>query len=940
MNVTLQLRCSHAPERSAVAWLLVGGEPETWLAELTLWNIALADVRLAALPLGAIVLPGLGQAPQVVGPALPYGCLGQRLYLPVEATFDPPMSDDEVLELLPDDSTLFVWRPAAGLWRLEAAQFFPLARLVAAPPVSGEVWDAAQPGVAVNDRLLSVEPTERPTLEDVLNQGRDDIGSLSPLGDSLPQHPGEPMGGAVGRAVAGAAYGAAQGAAIMLASASMAIAGALSMLGGGSGGATTGGGNAPSTSGRSGPTWIERLAAWARQQQGALANNIDQLRHREIERLLHALDKSPDDGLRFALPLTDLGAGRGLASPSGRLFERDINFNLGRLGGSGSAGDYWDLPSHYRQQLLQKYRELANREISLGRHRRAAYIFAELLGDLTAAAAALAGGGHFREASVIYEQRLKQPLAAARCLEQGGLLAEALALFRELGEWETVGDLYLRLDQVEEARQAYRTAVKKRMATGDALAAASLLDTKLAEPIEAADLLRSCWPDSHQADRCLEELFSLLARRRLHERSHATIAELPQDLPRTELVARLAARLSHVATSYPQVDVQSVAAEATRQLIASRLATAPPTESEKLLASLAALVPSDRLLATDCRRFQSLASEPVLLREPRDRSKLPRLIRSFSLPRADWMSIVSVGDEFFAAGIHRNWLLVVRGNWEGVVQLPTGDPWTLPAELRESPILLAADPRGQGKVCVHVAPGHPPGDLRFPATDSFRHPMEVGPHPGSSASTRGMHYGSAGTLLTLEFDGHAASISTFGDLPHLEAKRSFKIPEDDDDDDDELTDISPVWPFYVRGTTSYFGIGRLITSFRDVASHSLLHSRVRSITGSGSHTRPRIVVACQRGGVVLWGTSADSPRTAFGMELTDPVVGLARGGWLVAATADLIEVWNTQDSKTQWIGQIPGPAKQPLAVTGLNAANRFALFTTDGRVHIYGIPPH
>jgi hypothetical protein len=939
MNVTLQLRYAAAPLRTAEAWLFVGGEPAKWLAEMALWRVPLEDVRVAALPLGTIVLAGRGKPPNATGLALPYGCLGDRLYLPVEAAFDPPMADDEVLALLPDDGTLFVWHPAAGLLRLDPSQFFSIARLVAAPPASCETWSAAQPGVAVNQRLLSVEPTERPTLEDVMNRGRDDIGSQSPLGNALPQHPGEPAGGAVGRAVASAAYGAAEGAAKMLASVSQAFAGAMSKLGAGATSATGGAGHAASSAGRSGPNWIERLADWARKQQQALSSNIDQLRHREIERLLHALSTSPDDGLRFALPLTDLGAGRGLANPGGQLIEHDINFNLGRLGGGRYSSDHWHLPAQYRQQLLQKYRELANREISLGRHRRAAYILAELLGDLTAAAATLADGGHYREAAVLYEERLKQPLAAARCLERGGLLAEALVLFRKLGELETVGDLLQRLDQPEEARQAYRTVVAMRVASGDRLGAANLLDAKLNEPIEAADLLRSCWPNTRQADRCLEELFALLARRQLHERSRETVAELQQELQRellgTELVAPLAARLSQVATNYPHDDVRSVAAESTRQLIAARLTNASPTEVENLLDSLAALVPSDRLLATDCRRYQSLSPEPPLPRRGRDRSKLPRVIRSFTLPRAEWKTVVSVGDEFFAAGIHRNWLLVVRGNWDGVVQLPIGEPWTLPAELRESPILLAADPRGQGKVCVHVAPGQPPGDLRFAATDSFRQDLAVGPHAGCGNDSLAIDYGPTGMFHVLDFGRDGPTIASFG-APQLESQQLFELPDGVFEDEQ----VDPPLPYYVRGSTSYLGIGCTLMSIDSSTKSSRVHASILSITGSGWHTRPRIIAACRRGGVVLWGTSADSPATAFGMELTEPVVGLARGGWLVAATAESIEIWNTQDSKLEWIGQIPGPAKQPLAVTRLSATNRFALFTTDGRVHIYEVPPN
>ena len=48
------------------------------------------------------------------------------------------------------------------------------------------------------------------------------------------------------------------------------------------------------------------------------------------------------------------------------------------------------------ESLRNKNREVANRELSLGRHRRAAYIFAHLLGDMHTAAAALGAGANRR----------------------------------------------------------------------------------------------------------------------------------------------------------------------------------------------------------------------------------------------------------------------------------------------------------------------------------------------------------------------------------------------------------------------------------------------------------------------------------------------------------------------------------------------------------------
>ena len=159
-------------------------------------------------------------------------------------------------------------------------------------------------------------------------------------------------------------------------------------------------------------------------------DSIRKSRHRELHRLMHLLENDPDQGLRFALPCGE-GKHRGIARPSATLPSHNVNFDLRRLGGGGPA-DPWELPGDLYSRLRAKYMELAGREMRLGRYRRAAYIYAHLLGDLTNAAAALIAGKHWREAAVLYRDRLKRPDQAAKCLEQGGLWAEAIEFYEQL----------------------------------------------------------------------------------------------------------------------------------------------------------------------------------------------------------------------------------------------------------------------------------------------------------------------------------------------------------------------------------------------------------------------------------------------------------------------------------------------------------------------------
>src|SRR5205085_11169500 len=107
---------------------------------------------------------------------------------------------------------------------------------------------------------------------------------------------------------------------------------------------------------------------------------------------------------------------------------------------------------------------------------RAAYIFGELLGDISSAASALEQGRFYRDAAILYRDKLKNHHKAAECLEQGGLLPEAIALYEQLHMFEKAGDLFDKIAQAEEAARCYREQVKIYLARPAIRAAALLLE--------------------------------------------------------------------------------------------------------------------------------------------------------------------------------------------------------------------------------------------------------------------------------------------------------------------------------------------------------------------------------------------------------------------------------------------------------------------------------
>jgi len=102
------------------------------------------------------------------------------------------------------------------------------------------------------------------------------------------------------------------------------------------------------------------------------------------------------------------------AAPRNRenqLVGRDISFGLGKLFASGPV-DPWDIPPGQQLLLIQRYRELATREIRMGRHRRAAYIFASYWGTSKGPPTRSNWDSITAKRRFLYRERLKRPLDA------------------------------------------------------------------------------------------------------------------------------------------------------------------------------------------------------------------------------------------------------------------------------------------------------------------------------------------------------------------------------------------------------------------------------------------------------------------------------------------------------------------------------------------------
>src|SRR5690349_4031357 len=122
ISFPLTLRLAPAPVHSPTAWFIPGDDPQGWLEEiLHWWGTPAAKLRFFVVPasvrdrspIGVLVRIEGNLPPTAVLRAQPYGLLGDRLFVPVDAVLEIPVSDSELRQKLPLD--LYVMHPSAGL---------------------------------------------------------------------------------------------------------------------------------------------------------------------------------------------------------------------------------------------------------------------------------------------------------------------------------------------------------------------------------------------------------------------------------------------------------------------------------------------------------------------------------------------------------------------------------------------------------------------------------------------------------------------------------------------------------------------------------------------------------------------------------------------------------------------------------------------------------
>jgi tetratricopeptide (TPR) repeat protein len=944
-SLTLHLKQAAGPVRAQSAWFIAGADPAIWLEEICRIEIPHEKLRLFLVPrsgtdrsvAGALVMSlseGIAgshstleaerRSPAllvdkarvhaeldlctsyIVGSrlsrAIPYGVVAGKLYLPVDAELWPPIEASE-LKLLHE---LQVFHPGIGLIGFDAADGLKLADLLRPPPSRVENWNFARPGTGFNTRLRAVTISVPVSPPDIFGDASKEIGS-EPIID-LPATPDEPGDGAVSK---------------LWRDANEKFARFVSSIV-----------QRPGRPGK-GRSWVNQLAEWAQARLTRLTAELQTLRHKELNRLLHQLENDPEVGLRHAIPLNRTHH-RGLAPPGGRLTRKNPDFNLGHLSG-GTPADFWDIPGEMRQQLVLRYRELANRELQLGRFRRAAYIFAELLGDLESAASALKQGRHFREAAVVYQEHLRRPREAALCLAEGGLFQDAIAIYEKESLFFEAADLYLRIGEMEKAAAAYRLEIEKLLRREDRLGAAKVLEEHLESPDEALSVLADGWPNSSQALPCLEAQFSFLARHGRHAQGIALVEQLRAERTRPGLVPPLAGLLSRQSAQYPDQRVRKAAADVTRAKAGERLELAPPAEAVQLADAIVKLAPEDRLLARDAVRFVAKRNESfrrrVVVPPPPQKGHAPVLVRNFQLPAGfRWHTIKSCATCFFAAGFGRDNLVLLRGDWDGKVQAVN---WPSP-DLSESRLLLEFDEATARPLSLILAGFATPILARVPVR--------------SLSETRLFEWGiQAGTWDWIPDD--VLAVSNRDSMSFLLRQTTNGIVLECHRLDGTLignTGFDRVsgtigGPFrraslLIQRELAWVAAGRTLLLNRPGKPMQswTVESEVLSLVGSAPHLSLCALARLEQGVAIQWYDAIQEYVDTICGELERPLAAFTKDGTLILLSGREGRICDVRRNKTR-VHSFEWSCGDPLAVVRAGAANEFIVFTKSGEGQLFRI---
>lgn len=917
-------RCQTANEISA--WFIPGGNVDSWVDEISNWNVPHHDIEILVVPrsksdLSAAGMLAVGPVPpseQVSSFCVPYKSYLEQVFVPIDAELFPFVGKTELARLIVKENT-YIWHPTIGLVVAGADEKLSVSDLLVSPNVSDHSWDGAREGVVFSSRISFVKALVNPSVADVLRDGRDDIGEKAEDLKNIPK----PRDGAGNR--------------ISESDLANQMLRPFAHL------AKFVSGMVPE--GGSHRTVFNSMQDWANRVLNNASESLLRRRNKELFRLMKMLEDDPDNGLKFALPMSG-GGGRGLAPPGGSLSRNVTDFNLKSLFGGSGPTDYWDIPHEVRMRMHRQYRELAQREMNLGRYRRAAYIYAHLLGDYSASARALEEGHHFREAAVLYRERLQNIPRAIECLQSGGLWTEAIELCIEKERWEQAGDLYLAIEREEKAAECFDTAATNATQSGMFVEASRIYETKMHDVDRAIETLRIGFPNQHKVVPCVREMLRIQQENARNEETRDLLRSFCEESENSTIHSGVIELISGTAVDHPDALIRNCAHDTTTRIVSRMLKRDASQNVPRMLSAIARLAPRDKILRRDCSRFPN--SELRLKRNvpskpnAENSAKGIQVLETFQMSgKTNWQHAIGFRHGFVAVGMQdTGQLALVRSGWngEGVNQVQKRKL----EQLTSTSMNLIGDEHSS-YIGLQLS-GILDETIQFPETSNLPL-LKVGPSPTDAFGRMGVAFEGPNRWCCVRWAETHLTIETVDNNGHLITSRFLR-------DLDHESDLNIDIKVFCNGRKRFVavsgfdgGVGlafnELIAIGRSDQTDVLgLDHEVVEIAGSARGTLSRIALAFEYGVQVVWDQVGSFSTLRICPESYRPKILFLRTGHLVVATNEEVEVFQTRNNDVVWVAskKLTNQDSELVALIRAKSSNHFATVRQNGTVTVYSVP--
>jgi tetratricopeptide (TPR) repeat protein len=628
----IELRYNRASKRLMKAAFIKGSSPEDWFSELRKWELSDKDMTCyilpenirSVLPGGLFVIFTNEKHPATEKVRYPYACIGHSFYLPVDSDLYPEIKPQELTA-----GTLWdcrVYHPSIGLVGFEKNDRIDLCDFFVHPPPVAIHWEFAHKSTPRHAPLVhaSIAPS---VPEDLIETMQDDIGTKS-LKD-IPKEEKESTNWMI------RLFDRIKN--IVYKCILFFIQKLMSIL--------------PDTtdSGRPKKGLLNQLEDWL----GTRIKHLDEKRDSELKRLLKMFENNSEEALKYAIPLDNPYIERGTPTTSSfTLSRRDTNFRIGSLGG-GYRTDLWDINQYYKE-LRTKYQTAATQEIEAKRYKKAAYIYANLLGDFHSAANVLEQGKHYHDAAALYTKHLNAPAQAARCYEQGGLYSNAIELYKELKQYEAAADLYTKIEQPKQAYTLYEEALKVSMHTQNYIGAARLASEKLNDFELSKHILLEGWNISKQPEACLVQYFQEVISQE-PEALAAQLRNVYQHHTTEHRKIKFLNVLEQLQHQYPTEEIEKISVELAYEIISEQAVSGNTTK----LHFLKKFISKDPLIGADSLRY-------ILQKKNTPAKQQTNSTVDFQLEKqVEYVEAYTHGEDILVLGYKNKIPVLIRSDWEG-----------------------------------------------------------------------------------------------------------------------------------------------------------------------------------------------------------------------------------------------------------------------------------